>query len=241
MRTSNPTLNEKTFEGLRPVSAADAMTVEGVVHKSLLSVGITVAVAYLTAMDPTMQKFFWLGLLGGLVTALVISFKPTAAPVATPIYAALEGLALGTISLMFERAYGGIVLQAVSLTFATMFGMLLLYRTGVIKATPALQRGIMAATFAVMVYYLVMMVLSLFHVVPGVLNGNGMLSIIISLVIVGIAAFNFILDFSFIEEAAASRAAPKYMEWYGAFSLLVTLVWLYLEILKLLSKLQSRD
>jgi len=241
MKTSNPALSDRVFEGVRPASRDEAMTIGGTVNKAIISVLITVAVAYWTALDPTMQHMFWIGLIGGLVLWLVLFFKPAAAPVVTPLYAVAEGIVLGTISLQFEQAYGGIVLQAVGLTFATLFVLLGLYRTGVIKATPAFKRGVIAATLAILIYYVISMILSFFGVVPDVLNGNGMLSIGISLVIAGIAALNLVLDFDFIENAAASGSAPKYMEWYGAFALLVTLIWLYVEILRLLSKFQSRD
>jgi len=180
------------------------------------------------------------GLLGGFVVALVTVFKKTWAPLTAPIYALCEGLALGGISAFFERSYPGIAVQAVSLTFAVMFVMLLAYKTGIIRATRGFKLGIIAATGAIAVVYLVNMVMSLFfHTQMSFLYSSTPLGIGISLVVVIIAALNLILDFNMIENAER-MGAPKYMEWYGAFGLKVTLIWLYLEILRLLSKTRRR-
>ena len=241
MRTSNPALSDRVFEAARPRHASDAMTIQGAVNKAALSLLITAGVAYWAAFDVTAQALLWPALIGGLIVALITMFKPTAAPVTTPIYAALEGLVLGAVSAAYAQQYAGIVPQAVGLTFATLFVMLSLYRTGAIKATPVFKKVLVTATAGIFVFYLVSIILSLFGVTSaGLLHGTSPLSIGISLVIVGVAAFNLILDFDMIENAARSQM-PRYMEWYGAFALLVTLVWLYLEILRLLSKLQSRD
>ena len=182
----------------------------------------------------------WGGILGGLVVALVTAFKQTWAPITTPLYAALEGLALGGISFFFEQAYPGIVAQAVFLTFGTLAALLLAFRSGLIKATENFKLGVFAATGGIGLVYLASFVLGIFGISIPLVHSSGMFGILFSVFVVVIAALNLVLDFDFIEEGA-ERGAPKYMEWYGAFGLLVTLVWLYLEILRLLAKLQSRD
>ena len=180
------------------------------------------------------------GALGGFVVALVTVFKKTWAPLSAPVYALLEGLFLGGISAVFERSYPGIAVQAISLTFAVMFVMLLAYKFGVIRATRGFKLGVIAATGGIALVYVVNMVMSLFfHTNMAFLYSSTPLGIGISLVIVVIAALNLIIDFDMIE-TAARMGAPKYMEWYGAFGLMVTLVWLYLEILRLLGKARNR-
>jgi uncharacterized YccA/Bax inhibitor family protein len=167
-------------------------------------------------------------------------FKKTWAPVTAPIYALLEGLVLGGISAMFEVRYHGIAIQAVSLTFGTMFALLLAYRSGLIPVTQNFKLGIIAATGGIAIFYLAQIVLGFFGIHFTTINGSGPIGIAFSVFVVIVAALNLVLDFDFIESAAAA-GAPKYMEWYGAFGLMVTLIWLYLEILRLLSKLRSRD
>jgi uncharacterized YccA/Bax inhibitor family protein len=181
------------------------------------------------------------GGIGGFVAALITIFKPTAAPISAPIYAVLEGLFLGGISFLISSQYGqgGIVMQAITLTIGVLFLMLFLYSSGIIKVTDKLRMGIVAATGAIALMYLVNFVMSFFGAAFFTLADTSMMAIGINLVIVGVAAFNLLLDFDFIDRAAASRA-PKSMEWYGAFGLMVTLVWLYIELLKLLSRL-NRD
>jgi len=184
----------------------------------------------------------WLivGGIGGLIAAIVTAFRPKSAGISAPIYAVFEGLLLGGISAIFETMYQGIVMRAVLLTLAVFMAMLFLYRSGIIKVTKKLQMGIFAATAGIAVVYLVSFIGGFFGMEFSFLHGNSNFSIGFSLVVVAIAALNLVLDFSFIENAAAS-GAPKNMEWYGAFGLMVTLIWLYLEILRLLSKLASRD
>jgi uncharacterized YccA/Bax inhibitor family protein len=172
--------------------------------------------------------------------ALVTVLKKTWSPITAPIYALLEGLVLGSASAMVEMRYPGIAMQAVGLTFGTLFALLLAYRAGVIRATEKFKMGVFAATGGIMVFYLVQFVLGFFGVRFAAINGSGPLGIVISLFIVVIAALNLVLDFDMIESGARA-GAPKYMEWYGAFALMVTLIWLYLEILRLLTKLRSRD
>jgi uncharacterized YccA/Bax inhibitor family protein len=180
------------------------------------------------------------GILGGFVLALVTAFKPVWAPISTPLYALAEGLALGGISVVFESAYSGIVAQAVFLTFGTLAALLIAYRSGVIRATDNFRRGVFAATGGIALLYLASFILGFFGIAIPLIHSNGLVGILFSLFVVVIAALNLVLDFDLIERGAA-QGAPAYMEWYGAFALLVTLVWLYLEILRLLSKLQSRQ
>ncbi len=173
------------------------------------------------------------------MVALVTAFKREWAPVTTPIYALLEGLFLGGLSLLYEQQFPGIVMNAVGLTFGTLAALLLAYRSGLIKATENFKLGIFAATGGIALLYLVSMGLGFFGIRIPLIHGSGVIGIGFSLFVVGIAALNLVLDFDFIERGAES-GAPKYMEWYGAFGLLVTLIWLYIEILRLLAKLQSR-
>jgi len=176
-----------------------------------------------------------IGAFGGLIVGMIVSFKANLAPYLAIPYAALEGLAIGGISALLEARYPGIAIQAVGLTFAVLAVMLVAYKAGLIRATERFRAIVIGATGAIALFYLVSMLLSLFHVPVPILNSASPLGIIISLVIVGVAALNLILDFDFIEQGA-SYGAPRYMEWYGAFGLLVTMVWLYMEILRLLSK-----
>ena len=178
-------------------------------------------------------------LVGGLIAALVTVFKPTAAPITTPLYAAFEGLLLGGLSLVFEARYPGIVINAVGLTFGTLAVLLLAYSSGLIRPSENFKLGVVAATGAVALLYLVSMVLGFFGKTVPFIHDSGPIGIGFSLFVVGLAALNLVLDFDFIERGAAA-GAPKYMEWFGAFGLLVTLVWLYIEILRLLAKLQDR-
>jgi uncharacterized YccA/Bax inhibitor family protein len=244
-RSGNPALKESTFRGLPVAAEGEGMTIEGTVNKTyvlflLLIVGVAGAVV---AEESALYGLMMLGAIGGLITALVTVFRKQWAPITAPIYALLEGLFVGAISLVMEAAYPGIVLPAVSLTFGTLFALLAAYRTGLIKATENFKLGVAAATGAIFVVYLAQFVLGIVGVQVGFLHdaifGAGWLGIGVSVVVIIVAALNLVLDFDFIEHGAAARA-PKYMEWYGAFGLLVTLIWLYLEILRLLSKLRSR-
>jgi uncharacterized YccA/Bax inhibitor family protein len=180
-----------------------------------------------------------IGAIGGLVVAFVTVFKKEWSPLTAPLYAALEGLALGGLSALLETKYPGIAIQSVGLTFATLAAMLLAYRSGLIKPTEKFRLGVVAATGAIALYYLVSLGLQLFGVAMPFLQGNSTASIVVSVVIVVVAALNLILDFDFIETGVRA-GAPKYLEWYGAFGLMVTLIWLYLEILRLLAKSRSR-
>jgi uncharacterized YccA/Bax inhibitor family protein len=237
MRTSNPALNEKAFKG--QVAFGEAMTLQGTVNKTgllLLCVVATAAWTWgLSHSQAPQAAIPWMmgGLFGGFIVALVTIFKPNWAPITAPIYALLEGLALGGISAMFERTYPGVAMQAVGLTFGTLFVMLLAYKTGMIRATQGFKLGVIAATGGIAILYLVEMVQ-----VPAI-NGSGAVGIGFSLFVVVIAALNLVLDFDMIE-SGVQGGAPKYMEWYGAFAMMVTLIWLYLEILRLLGKARRR-
>jgi len=179
-----------------------------------------------------------IGALGGFVVAMVTSFKKDWAAVTSPIYAVLEGLFIGGISLVMEQRFPGLVLQAVLLTFGVMFALLAAYQSRIIRPSETFKSVIVGATFGIVVVYLVSMVLQLFfHTEIPLINGSGPIGIAFSLVVVGIAALNLVLDFDFIENGVAA-GAPKWMEWYAAFALTVTLVWLYIEILRLLSKMR---
>lgn len=243
-RSNNPVLKEKAFTG--QAMTGEAMTVQGTVNKTgLLLLFAVVAAAWTWGLghsEAPEAARGWIigGALGGFIVALVTIFKKTWSPITAPLYAALEGLFLGGISAFLERYYHGIAIQAVSLTFGVMFVMLLAYKFRIIRATRGFKLGVIAATGGIMLVYLANMVMSLFfHTSMSFLSSASPWGIGVSLVIVIIAALNLIIDFDMIENAARI-GAPKYMEWYGAFALMVTLVWLYLEILRLLTKVRSR-
>jgi uncharacterized YccA/Bax inhibitor family protein len=257
MRTGNPVLNDKTFENFGASrrdlageqSVADVMTINGTAHKTLFLLLLALGAACFTwsktfsavAADPAAAMPWALGgLVVGAITGLVICFKHTWAPALAPVYALAEGLFLGGVSASLEGQYPGIVMQAVGGTFGTLFGLLLAYQSGLIKATENFKLGIVAATGGICLVYLISMIGGFFGFPLPFIHAAGPIGIGFSLVVVVIAALNLVLDFDFIEQAA-ERGAPKYLEWYGAFALMVTLVWLYMEILRLLSKLRSRE
>ena len=244
MRTSNPALNDKVFDLGR--STGDVMTVNGTVNRTgiLLCLLMFTAIfswdrAY-SAVNPG-ELYPWLigSGIAGFVVALITVFKKTAAPITAPIYAAIEGILLGILSAFYEMQFPGLVFQAILLTFGTLFALLMAYRSGVIKATENFKLGVFAATGGIALIYLTPFILSFFGVSIPYIHGSGTIGILFSLFVVVIAALNLVLDFDFIERGA-ERGAPKYMEWYAAFGLLVTLIWLYMEMLRLLSKLRSR-
>lgn len=249
-KTSNPTMREGLYTSVgRDYAGTEVMTVNGTINKTLLLLLFVVIGASYTwkmvgvtgeELSPTVVYWMIGGAIGGLIAALVVAFKPKTAPIAGPIYAILEGLFLGGISAFFAQRFPGIVIQAVALTLGVMMVMLFVYRSGIIKVNQKFIGGVVAATGAVALFYVVTMIMSMFGADTSFMSGSGTMSIVISGVIVAIAALNLVLDFHFIVEGAKS-GAPKYMEWYGAFSLMVTLVWLYLELLRLLAKLNSRD
>jgi uncharacterized YccA/Bax inhibitor family protein len=252
-RTANPALNKNTFAAFDRVSGGQTMTLNGTVNKIFILLLLVIAGAIYTwrlafeaistdSLNASRAILPWMigGGIGGFIIAIVTVFKRSIAPVTAPVYAVLEGLFLGGISAFVEYQYPGIVINAVALTFGILFALLIAYRSGLIKPTENFKLGVFAATGGVAIFYLVSFVLGLFGMPIGYLHNSSLLSIGISVVIVIIAALNLVLDFDFIEHGAAS-SAPKYMEWYAAFGLIVTLVWLYLEILRLLSKLASRN
>jgi uncharacterized YccA/Bax inhibitor family protein len=242
--SGNPTLNSKTFSRVGGYSSR-VMTLNGTVNKTGILLLLLCATGSLTwgwaSEDPGKAAgFAVLGMIVGLIAALVTSFKMEWAPVSAPVYALAEGLVLGAISAYFNQRYHGIVFQAVGLTVCVLAIMLFLYRTRIIQPTERFTLGVVAATGGIALLYFVNMILGMFgHGVPGIF-GNGPFGIVFSLVVVGIAALNLIIDFGVIEQGV-NRGAPSYMEWYGGFAILVTLVWLYIEILRLLSKMRSRN
>ncbi len=246
MRTANPVLGAKTFEVITPGVDAGTMTIQGTVNKTGIMLALLLLTAgwtwnlFFTSGDPAaVMPWFWGGLIGGFIVAMVTVFKKTWAPITAPLYSLLEGLFLGGLSAIFEANYPGIVMQAVTLTFGTLFALLLAYKSGMIRATENFKLGVAAATGGIFLVYMASMVLGFFGVSIPFIHESGLIGIGFSLFVVVIAAMNLVLDFDFIE-SGAKRGLPKYLEWYGAFGLMVTLVWLYIEILRLLSKLMSR-
>jgi uncharacterized YccA/Bax inhibitor family protein len=243
VKSGNPGLNDNTFIGQpRPALASERMTLQGTINKSFLLLVVLLAAAlwpwsqYMATGDATtVSSSVTIGALGGLVLALIISFKPTTAPFLAVPYAALEGLAVGGLSALLERRFPGIAIQAVSLTFGVLLVLLIAYSMRLIRVTARMRAIVIGATGAIALFYLVTMVLGLFHVNVPFVNDSSPLSILVSLAICAVAAFNLVLDFDLIESGVA-QGAPRYMEWYSGFGLLVTLVWLYMEILRLLSK-----
>jgi len=244
-RTSNAALNSRTFEGRQAVAGADAMTLQGTVNKTgvlLVCVFVSSAWTWGLARSESPQSalpWVWGGVIGGLVFALATIFKKEWSPFTAPIYALFEGLVLGGISSLLDQAFPGIAIHAVALTFGTLAVMLLAYTTGMIRATEKFKVGVFAATGGIALVYLVDMGLRLFGRRVPLINDAGPWGIVVSLVIVAVAALNLILDFDFVETGVHVGAA-KYMEWYGAFGIMVTLIWLYMEILRLLSKVRRR-
>lgn len=217
------------------------MSLQGVINKTGILLLLCMGAAAFGWTHPELRgPLLLVGLIGGLIACLVGTFKPAASPVAGPIYALLEGLAIGCISQVIEHSFPGIVLNAILLTFGVLGLMLILYTTRTIVVTDRLVKGVLIATGAVLLVYVIDMIMNLFGVRVPFIHESGWLGIGISLVIVGIAAFNLLIDFAVIEDGVR-RGSPRYMEWYCGMALLVTIVWLYLEILRLLSKLRGRD
>lgn len=243
MQTSNPTLSKQAFSNARTydITPDKLLTLGGIVNKTLISISLCIAAAVFSFSSPKFISMILPLSIIALIMALVISFKQSLSPMLVPAYACIEGLILGSLSAIFEKNFNGIVFQAITITFSTLICMLLLYKSRIIQATNTFKKIISISMISIFFFYLITLVLGLFGVNTSFAYGNGLLSIGISFFVVAIASFSLILDFDFIENATASHELPKYMEWYSAFSLLVTLVWLYMEILRLLSKLQSRE
>jgi uncharacterized YccA/Bax inhibitor family protein len=250
LRTSNPALSGDAFRS-GTAAYGESMTVSGTVNKAGLLVLCCVGTAawtwnrFFNAPTPeeamsSIGGLLAIGAIGGFIVAMVTIFKKEWSPVTAPIYALLEGLVLGGVSAMLEMRFKGIAIQAVALTFGTLIAMLVAYRSGLIKVTDKLRMGIVAATGGIAVFYLLQFILGFFGVHFNAINGSGMIGIGFSFIVVIVAALNLVLDFDLIENGAR-YGAPKYMEWYGAFALMITLIWLYFEILRLLSKFRSRN
>jgi uncharacterized YccA/Bax inhibitor family protein len=248
-KSSNPALSEKSFQGLSIAGSGGAvMTVRGTMNKLGFMLLLLMAGAFFTwnsfYKGQNVNTYMWVGAIGGLVIALVMMFKKEWAPYLAPAYAILQGLFIGAISAMYNFAFAesmpNIITNAVGLTVGTAVAMFLLYNFRIIQATERFKSIVFTATAGIAIFYLITMVLRMFGVNVAFMHDSSMLGIGISLFVVAIAALNLIMDFDMIEQGAA-QGAPKFMEWFGAFGLLVTLVWLYLEILRLLSRFSSRD
>ena len=252
-QSSNPALNKQLFENLNVTSGTEIMTLNGTINKTIISFLLLILGAFYTwskffsVIDPAegaslVYPYLIGGGIVGFILGIVTIFKKEWSQYTVPVYAVLEGLFLGGISAIVEARFAnqGLVLRAVTLTFGVFFTMLFLYRSNVIKVTQKFKLGVIAATGGIALVYLAGFIFSLFGVQFSFLYGNSMLSIGISLFVVVIAALNLVLDFDFIDRGSKANV-PKFMEWYGAFGLMVTLVWLYLEILRLLSKIASRN
>ena len=240
LRSSNPALSTSRFEH---VAGEGVMTVTGTAWRAFVLLLLVIGSAGYTwsqlAAEPhRAPTYMWGGFIGGLVLALVTIFKPRLAPWTSPIYAVVEGMALGAISMLYNAAYAGLPVQAVALTFGVFAVMLVLYATRIVKVTERFRSIMVAAVLGIMAFYLLSMVLGLFGVQIPLVHEGGPVGIAVSVVTTGVAALVLLLDFDRIEHGVRA-GAPKFMEWYGAFGLLMTLVWLYLEILRLLSKLRD--
>ena len=240
MRSGNPVLRNNTFTQAQPLAAGEAMTIQGTVNKTGILLLLTIFSASLVWKNPVpFIPFMWVSIIGGLIVAMVTVFNKQWAGITAPIYAFVEGLFLGCISALMERQYPGIVIQAVGLTFGTLFCLLMAYKSRLIKVTENFKMGVVAATGGIALFYFVSIIVGFFGIRMPLIHSSGPLGIAFSLFVVAIAALNLVLDFDFIEKGA-EHGAPKYMEWYGAFGLMVTLIWLYIEILRLLAKTRRR-
>jgi uncharacterized YccA/Bax inhibitor family protein len=246
MEPGNPVFNEKRLRKESsarsisgPITRNDTMTTDGAVNKSIFLFFLMMITTCISYIMPS-TFLLWVGAIGGLVAVIVSVFKPQWSGTIAPGYALFEGLFLGTISFFYANAfYPGIIFQAIGLTMGTLITMLLVYKSGLIKVTDKFRTGVVMATGAIFVVYMLSWIGSMFGFTIPYLHEGGVLGIGISVVIIGVAALNLLLDFDLFEKGEQMQA-PKYMEWFAAMSLLVTLVWLYVEFLRLLSKL-NRD
>lgn len=254
-RTSNPIFGKKTFEQAYTSTVGEEhMTLNGTINKTALAVLFVIATAFYTwqkffeVYDPlnpaiasaSIIKYLAIGGIGGFIIAIVATFTPRWSGFTTPLYAIFEGLFLGGLSAMFEAQFPGLVIRAVALTFAVFLSMLFVYRQGIIKVTGKFRRGMISAMMGLLMVYLVSWIAGMFGANVSYLHGGGTFGLIFSLIVTGISAFSLMLDFDFIDQNAAAKA-PKYMEWYSVFGLLVSLVWLYVNILRLLSIFSNRN
>lgn len=252
MESHNPMFRGEAFtsdarsHGYSDQAQSNTMTVQGTALKTgflvliALATGLFVWNRVVNGLPGAMPLIFG-GAVAGFILAIVTSFVPKAAPYTAPLYAACEGLALGGISAIYNAQFNGIAIQAFCLTFGILFSMCIAYQSGVIRATPRLKKVVFGCLIGITLLYVVNLILGLFFAtqVPGIFS-NGLVGIGFSLFVIGVASFMLIIDFDMIENMSASGAEKKW-EWYGAFSLMVTLVWLYMEVLRLLAKIQSRD
>lgn len=247
-KSGNPALNKQIFAKAKRIDQSEGlMTLQGTIDKvAFLLVVLALAAAYVWGLFRQSQDFAtvaplcWIGCIGGFVVALIIIFKQSLAPYLAPLYAMLEGLALGGISALTDRRYPGVAIQSLALTFAVFVVLVVIYKLKIIEASENFALIVCSATGGVALYYLFDLLLMLVGRQAPLIHSNSLLGIGFSVVVVIVASLNLVVDFDFIEQGCAKRA-PKHMEWYGAFGLVVTLVWLYLELLRLLSKLRSRD
>jgi len=247
-KSGNPALSEKNFQNTVVIDPANAMTVRGTLNKFGFLFLMVMGTAFYSWKEfntgGNVTPLIWIGAIGGLIVAFVIIFKKEWAPFLAPLYALLEGLFLGAISAIYNDAFGAkapdLIMNAIGLTFGTAIAMYFLYTFKIIRATQKFKAIILTATVGIAIFYFITMILGMFNINVSFLSQGTTFGILFSLFVVAIAALNLILDFDMIERGAEA-GAPKYMEWYGAFGLLVTIVWLYLEILRLLSKLTSRN
>ncbi|HMQ48131.1 MAG TPA: Bax inhibitor-1/YccA family protein [Saprospiraceae bacterium] len=235
--TQNVLDGDMTRQG--PITTTERMTVQGAINKTLI-LGAIMLLTALVGFSMANPLFMWGGAIGGFIIVLLCSFRPERSATLAPVYAGLEGLFVGSISAVYATFFNGIVFQAITLTMAVLFLMLFIYKSGIIKVTNKFRTGVMMATGAILVVYLLNFVLSLFGVNLPYLHDGGMIGIGISLVIVGIASLNLLLDFDNFEKGE-KYGAPSYMEWFSAMGLLITLVWLYIEILRLIALFSSND
>lgn len=247
MKSSNPALNDSSFSNAKDAGIYnDIMTLEGTVTKSIYLIGMVMAAGVMgwkLMLNPSLQQYGMQVLIGGAILAFIVAmvtiFKKEMSPTTAPAYAILEGLSLGVLSYIYEQQYAGIIIQSLILTIAVFVALLFCYKSGIIKPTENFKLGVVAATGGIMILYIVSLLGSFVGWELPYLHESGPVGIGISLFIVVIAALNLVLDFDFIERGS-EKSLPKYMEWYGAFGLLITLVWLYIEIVRLLAKLQDR-
>ena len=240
MRSGNPALKGEAFRNTRSFEATNIMTIQGAVNKTLVSLGIAVLGAWWAWSNVKLSSQIVLpAAILGFIIAIITIFKKEWAPVTTPVYSLVEGVLLGGVSLMFEAAYPGIVIQAITLTFGILFCLLIAYKSRLIKVTENFKLGVIAATGGIALIYIISFIMGFFGARIPFIHEGGLIGILFSLFVVVIASLNLVLDFDFIERGA-EYGAPRYMEWYAAFSLILTLVWLYLEILRLLAKTRSR-
>lgn len=243
MRSGNPVLNDRAFEDEGRAYSSGAMTLDGTVHKAFLMLVIVVGSAlvswnqYFAGKD--IMRLVLFSLITGVVLAVIIVFVRRAAPYLAPVYAAAQGTVVGCVSAKLESMYQGITLQAVLLTMAVFVALLLAYRARLIQATEPFKLFVFSATSGIAIMYLLTFVLGLFGTKVPYVHDSSWIGIGISLFVVVIAAFNLVVDFDYIE-TGVQMGSPKYMEWYAAFGLIVTLIWLYFEIIRLLSKLRGR-